>query len=126
MISPADNAASIEQSPDLTDRTHVPSFGTGQKLAAVGGIIGALAASSCCVLPLVLFGIGISGAWIGILPNLRPISPISSAPRSPASAPVIGLSTGPQNLLAPTTRPARDHCRTSLSKPRWQRQRSSC
>ena len=75
MISPPDNAASIEQSPDLTDRTHVPSFGTGQKLAAVGGIIGALAASSCCVLPLVLFGIGISGAWIGNFTQLAPYQP---------------------------------------------------
>ena len=125
MIRPSNNAASIDRR-HLADRTHSPSLDTGQRLAAVGGILGALAASSCCILPLVFFGIGISGAWIGILPNLRPISPISSAPRSPASAPVIGLSTAPQSLPAPMTRPARDHCRTSLSKPRWQRHRSSC
>ena len=35
-----------------------------QKLVAAGGVIGALAASSCCILPLVLFGLGVSGAWI--------------------------------------------------------------
>ena len=32
---------------------------------AAGGLIGALAASSCCILPLVLFALGVSGAWIG-------------------------------------------------------------
>jgi mercuric ion transport protein len=29
------------------------------------GLLGALAASSCCILPLVLFSLGVSGAWIG-------------------------------------------------------------
>lgn len=27
--------------------------------------MGALAASSCCILPLILFSVGVSGAWIG-------------------------------------------------------------
>ncbi len=36
-----------------------------QGLMAAGGLLGALAASSCCILPLALFGLGISGAWIG-------------------------------------------------------------
>ena len=39
-------------------------------LFAAGGVIGALAASSCCVLPLVLFSVGVSGAWIGNLTAL--------------------------------------------------------
>ena len=39
---------------------------------AAGGLLGALAASSCCVLPLVLFGLGISGAWIANLTALAP------------------------------------------------------
>ena len=30
-------------------------------LIAAGGLLGALAASSCCILPLVLFGLGVSG-----------------------------------------------------------------
>ena len=34
-------------------------------LAVAGGILGALAASSCCIVPLALFMLGISGAWIG-------------------------------------------------------------
>ena len=39
---------------------------------ALGGLFGALAASSCCVLPLVLFSLGISGAWLGNLTALAP------------------------------------------------------
>ncbi len=44
------------------------------RLVAAGGILGALAASSCCILPLVLvlFSVGISGAWIGNLTELAP------------------------------------------------------
>ena len=38
----------------------------------MGGLFGALAASSCCVLPLVLFSLGISGAWLGSLTALAP------------------------------------------------------
>ena len=44
-------------------------------LVAAGGILGALAASSCCILPLVLFSLGISGAWIGRLTALAPYKP---------------------------------------------------
>jgi mercuric ion transport protein len=47
-----------------------------QKLAAAGGMLGALAASSCCLLPLALFSIGIGGAWIGNLTALAPYQPI--------------------------------------------------
>lgn len=47
----------------------------GQKLAAMGGIIGALAASSCCILPVVLFSLGIGGAWIGNFTQLAPYQP---------------------------------------------------
>ena len=46
-----------------------------QKLAAAGGIFGAVAASSCCILPLVLFSVGVSGAWIGNLTKLAPYQP---------------------------------------------------
>jgi mercuric ion transport protein len=47
-----------------------------QRLVAVGGILGALAASSCCIVPLLLFSLGISGAWIGNLTALAPYKPI--------------------------------------------------
>jgi mercuric ion transport protein len=46
-----------------------------QNLMAAGGLLGALAASSCCILPLALFGLGISGAWIGNLTRLAPYQP---------------------------------------------------
>src|SRR6267154_2872967 len=46
-----------------------------QKLMAAGGILGALAASSCCILPLVLFSVGVSGAWIGNFTQLAPYQP---------------------------------------------------
>ena len=50
---------------------------TGQRAwVAAGGILGAIAASSCCILPLVLFSLGISGAWIGNLTALAPYQPI--------------------------------------------------
>jgi mercuric ion transport protein len=43
-----------------------------QKLLTLGGIIGALAAASCCVVPLVLFAVGVSGAWLANLTRLAP------------------------------------------------------
>jgi mercuric ion transport protein len=43
-----------------------------KRVLAAGGIIGALLASSCCVAPLVLLTLGISGAWIGTLTDLAP------------------------------------------------------
>lgn len=46
---------------------------------ATGGMIGALLASSCCVVPLVLVSIGVSGAWVGNLTTLEPYSPIFAA-----------------------------------------------
>jgi MerT mercuric transport protein len=49
--------------------------GQGQKLLAAGGLLGALAASSCCLMPLVLFGLGVSGIWIGTLTRLAPYQP---------------------------------------------------
>ena len=47
----------------------------GQTLMAAGGLLGALAASSCCILPLALFGLGVSGAWIGNFTRLAPYQP---------------------------------------------------
>src|SRR5438046_10032470 len=46
-----------------------------QKLMVAGGLVGAFAASSCCILPLVLFGLGVSGAWIGNFTRLAPYQP---------------------------------------------------
>lgn len=46
------------------------------ELAAAGGVLGALAAMSCCIMPLAFFALGISGAWIGNLTALAPYQPI--------------------------------------------------
>jgi mercuric ion transport protein len=45
------------------------------RLMAAGGLLGALAASSCCLLPLALFGLGVSGAWIGNFTRLAAYQP---------------------------------------------------
>ena len=42
---------------------------------ATGGILGAFAASACCIVPLVLFSLGVSGAWMGNLTALVPYKP---------------------------------------------------
>jgi mercuric ion transport protein len=46
-----------------------------EELVAAGGLLGALAASSCCILPLMLFSLGVSGAWIGNFTQLAPYQP---------------------------------------------------
>ncbi len=48
-------------------------------LASVGGILAALGAASCCVIPFALFTLGVSGAWIGNLTALEPYQPIFAA-----------------------------------------------
>ena len=42
---------------------------------AVSGIAGALASISCCILPLALFSVGITGAWMGNLTALSAYQP---------------------------------------------------
>ena len=42
----------------------------------VGSILAAIGASICCVGPLVLLALGVSGAWIGSLTALEPYRPI--------------------------------------------------
>ena len=57
-------------------------------LVALGGVFGAIAASSCCLVPLALFGLGLGGAWMGNLAALSPYQPIFIA------ATVACLATG--------------------------------
>ena len=44
---------------------------SGKRWFAAGGALGALLASSCCILPLILISLGVSGAWIGNLTALE-------------------------------------------------------
>ena len=48
----------------------------GVQVLALGGLLGALAASSCCILPVALFSLGIGGAWIANLTQLAPYQPL--------------------------------------------------
>ncbi len=59
----------------MNDDVRTASTQRRQRLMAAGGLLGALAASSCCILPLVLFGLGVSGAWIGNFTRLAPYQP---------------------------------------------------
>jgi mercuric ion transport protein len=43
---------------------------------AAAGVLGAVLASACCIGPLALLTLGISGAWIGNLTALEPYKPI--------------------------------------------------
>ena len=47
-----------------------------ERLLAVAGVASALAASSCCIVPLLLASLGVSGAWIGNLTALAPYQPL--------------------------------------------------
>jgi len=48
-------------------------------IAAAGGLLAALATTACCIVPLLLFALGIGGAWIGYLTALSPYQPIFAA-----------------------------------------------
>ena len=55
--------------------------GAGQRsgataLLSVGSVLAAIGASSCCVIPLALFTLGVSGAWIADLTALEPYQPV--------------------------------------------------
>ena len=65
-----------ETTNEALNEASAPDDSTKTKLIAAGGILGAIAASTCCIVPLVLFSLGISGAWIGQLTALSPYQPI--------------------------------------------------
>jgi mercuric ion transport protein len=59
----------------INQADHIADNRRRQRLIAAGGLLGALAASSCCILPLALFGLGVSGAWIGNFTRLAAYQP---------------------------------------------------
>lgn len=64
-----------------TERLEVPEAHDARSdaLYAAGGLIGAVLASSCCIVPLALVVLGVSGAWIGSLTALTPYKPVFAA-----------------------------------------------
>ncbi len=47
----------------------------GARWLAIDGLLGAAASASCCIVPLALFSVGATGAWIGNLTALAPYQP---------------------------------------------------
>ena len=60
----------LEAAPERTPES--PS----RRAALLAGGLAALLASTCCLGPLVLLALGVSGAWIGTLTRLEPYRPI--------------------------------------------------
>jgi mercuric ion transport protein len=56
-------------------KTSVPRKALGVRLMALA-VVSTILASTCCVLPLVLVLVGISGAWLANLAVLKPLTPI--------------------------------------------------
>lgn len=55
------------------------SQNTSNRWPLIGGVIAAIAASLCCIGPLVLVMLGIGGAWVSNLSVLEPFRPYSLA-----------------------------------------------
>jgi mercuric ion transport protein len=58
------------------ERSEAGETGGANLLVAGGGVLSALGAMSCCVLPFLLFTVGVGGAWIGNLTALAPYQPL--------------------------------------------------
>ncbi|MFV2092445.1 MAG: mercuric transporter MerT family protein [Hyphomicrobiales bacterium] len=56
----------------MTEATPANADARAKNLAATASVVGAFGASACCILPLVLFSVGIGGAWISNLTALYP------------------------------------------------------
>ncbi len=69
-------AGEANRLPKVASETNIDAGGSRPKLLAAGGILAALGAASCCVIPFALFMFGVSGAWIGNLTALEPYRPI--------------------------------------------------
>ena len=61
---------------EITEHTDVQPNTSKEGLYAAGGLIGALLASSCCIVPFLLLTLGVGGAWVGNLTALAPYQPI--------------------------------------------------
>ncbi|RME66406.1 MAG: mercury transporter MerT [Alphaproteobacteria bacterium] len=72
MASIQDNARSLEgQGADLQSKSRCGG------LLAGASVLGAIIASSCCVVPLLFVMLGIGGAWMSNLTALEPYKPYS-------------------------------------------------
>ena len=72
----SDQAKRNVLAPGDTGEPTADGSGSPKALLAMVGLLAALGASSCCLLPLGLFLVGVSGAWIGNLTVLAPYQPV--------------------------------------------------
>ena len=63
-----------EQSLNVAEQQGLDAPGLGKGLLVGGSVLGAIAASSCCVVPLILLSLGVGGAWMGTVTVLAPYS----------------------------------------------------
>jgi mercuric ion transport protein len=66
----------MEMDSPMTDDGNAGGADRARPWLAIGGVLAAIGASSCCVLPFLFFVLGVSGAWIGNLTALAPYQPI--------------------------------------------------
>jgi mercuric ion transport protein len=71
---------------------------TSPRWALLTGAAAAVGASLCCLLPLVLVSLGISGAWLASLTALEPYRPLF------VTAAVTSLGVAAWRLYGPATR----------------------
>ena len=57
------------------NKATMPSQDSNSRVTAAGSLIAAVLASSCCIGPLLLVTLGVSGAWIGNLSALEAYKP---------------------------------------------------
>jgi mercuric ion transport protein len=83
----------------------------GQRLMVVA-VLSTVLASTCCVLPLVLVLVGVTGAWMASLAALKPVTPLFAA----VALGAIGWAG--YLLLRPATVCAGDPCATARPRTR--------
>lgn len=71
---------------------------TSPRWALLTGAAAAIGASLCCVVPLVLVSLGISGAWLASLTALEPYRPLF------ATAALVSLAIAAWRLYGPASR----------------------
>ncbi|MAM00527.1 MAG: mercury transporter MerT [Alteromonadaceae bacterium] len=88
-----------------------------KSLLASGSVIGAILASSCCILPLVLLSLGIGGAWMSNLTALAPYQPyVLIATLVMLGAGFYNVYRKPKNASSADTCGTDGHCGTPLAE----------
>ncbi len=61
--------------PQTTTESDRQPIGSAERGLATASMFGAVLVSTCCIVPLLLVTLGVSGAWIGNLTALEPYKP---------------------------------------------------